>query len=191
MTCSGATRPAAPTNGTVEAADNMSRPYKWGRFVGAAHSPASPGVTICRGGSITSRPYKSLVQQISPTSPLLIEKKTLPSAPSLAPSRGAPAEPPSIPAPTGPAPAASAPVVPSSPSLPTWRCAGPLVRLCFHLPLYLAMVRHTGQQTAWAGRRRTGASEPPQVAVAAAATPDTASSHRSTCAPGLDETSKP
>ena len=104
-------------------------------------------------------------------------KKTLPSAPSLALSRGVPAEPPATPTTTGPAPAASAPVVPSSPSLPTWRRAGPLVRLCFHLPLSLAMARRTGRRTARAGRWRTGASEHPQVAVATAATPDAASSH--------------
>ena len=31
-------------------AGHMSRPYKWVGFVGAAHSPAAPGVAICRGG---------------------------------------------------------------------------------------------------------------------------------------------
>jgi hypothetical protein len=41
--CSGAQTPAAPTNGTVGAAGDTSRPYKWG--------------LICRGGSITSRPW--------------------------------------------------------------------------------------------------------------------------------------
>ena len=40
--CLGPTRPAAPTNGTVE----------------AAHSSTVTGVAIYRGGSITSRPYK-------------------------------------------------------------------------------------------------------------------------------------
>ena len=28
------------------------------RFIGPTQSPAAPGVAICRGGSITSRPYK-------------------------------------------------------------------------------------------------------------------------------------
>ena len=56
--CLGPTRPAAPTNGTLGAAGDTSRPLQIGRFVGAAHSPVAPGVAICRGGSITSRPYK-------------------------------------------------------------------------------------------------------------------------------------
>ena len=50
---------------------------------------------------------------------------------------------------------------------------------------------HEGRPPARAGRRRTGASEPPQVAIAMAVTPDAASSHQFACAPGLDETSKP
>jgi hypothetical protein len=33
-------------------------PLQLGRFVGTTHSPATPTVAICRGGSITSRPYK-------------------------------------------------------------------------------------------------------------------------------------
>ena len=47
---SGAMRPSAPTNGTTGAAGDTSRPYKWIRFVGAVHSPAAPGIAICRGG---------------------------------------------------------------------------------------------------------------------------------------------
>ena len=43
VACSGAQTPAAPTNGIAGAAGVTSRPYKWG--------------LICRGGSITSRPY--------------------------------------------------------------------------------------------------------------------------------------
>ena len=50
MACSGATRPAAPTKGTAGAAGDTSRPYKWVGFIGAAHSPAAPGVAICRNG---------------------------------------------------------------------------------------------------------------------------------------------
>ena len=50
MACSGPTRPATPTNGTVGLAGDTSRLYKWVGFVGAAHSPAAPGVAICRGG---------------------------------------------------------------------------------------------------------------------------------------------
>ena len=49
VTCSGATRPAAPTNGIARAAGDTSRPYKWIGFVEAAHSPAAPDVSICRG----------------------------------------------------------------------------------------------------------------------------------------------
>ena len=69
MACSGATRPVAPTNGTVGAAGDTSRPYKWG--------------LICRGGSITSRPYKCCTyKRLQPPSSssghsLLPEKKGL------------------------------------------------------------------------------------------------------------------
>ena len=38
----GPSSPAAPTDGTVGAAGNLSRPYSWGSFVGAAQSPAAP-----------------------------------------------------------------------------------------------------------------------------------------------------
>ena len=54
-----------------------------GRFVGTAHSPAAPGVAICRGGSITSHPYKCpLYKWLQPPSSssghsLLPEKKGL------------------------------------------------------------------------------------------------------------------
>ena len=44
MACSGAQTPVALTNGTAVVAGVSSHPYKWGM--------------ICRGGSITSRPYK-------------------------------------------------------------------------------------------------------------------------------------
>ena len=40
---------AAPTNGTVWAAGDMSRPYKWVGFVGAAHSSAAPGIATFVG----------------------------------------------------------------------------------------------------------------------------------------------
>ena len=50
VTCSRSTRPATPTNETARAAGDTSRPYKWVKFVGAAHSPATPSVSICRGG---------------------------------------------------------------------------------------------------------------------------------------------
>ena len=43
VACSGAQTPAAPTNETAGAAGDTSRPYKWG--------------LICRGGSITGRPW--------------------------------------------------------------------------------------------------------------------------------------
>ena len=53
-----------------------------GRFVGAAHSPAVPGVAICRGGSIPSRIYKCTYKRVQPPSfssghSLLPEKKGL------------------------------------------------------------------------------------------------------------------
>ena len=57
MACSGATRPAAPINRTAGAAGDTSRPYKSVGFVGVTQSPAAPGISICRGGSITNRPY--------------------------------------------------------------------------------------------------------------------------------------
>ena len=39
--------PAAPTDDTVGAPGNLSRPYSWGWSVGAAQSPAAPAVPIC------------------------------------------------------------------------------------------------------------------------------------------------
>ena len=53
-----------------------------GQFVEAAHSLATPGVAICRGGSITSRPYKCTYKRLQPPSSssghsLLPEKKGL------------------------------------------------------------------------------------------------------------------
>ena len=59
--CSGPTKPAVPTNGTVETAGDTSRPYKWVnlqgrpthqpppvlRFVGAAQSPSVPTNAAC------------------------------------------------------------------------------------------------------------------------------------------------
>ena len=54
-----------------------------GRFVGAAHSSAVPGVAIYRGGSINSRPYKCCTyKRLQPPSSysghsLLCEKKGL------------------------------------------------------------------------------------------------------------------
>ena len=53
-----------------------------GQFVGVAHSPAAPGVAICRGGSITSRPYKCTYKRLRSPSfssghSLLPEKKGL------------------------------------------------------------------------------------------------------------------
>ena len=50
VTCSGSTRLAVPTNKTAGTANDTSRPYKCIGFVGAAHSPAAPGVCICRDG---------------------------------------------------------------------------------------------------------------------------------------------
>ena len=50
VACSGAQRPAAPTNGRAGTVGHTSYPYKWVRFVGAAYSPAAPGIAICRGG---------------------------------------------------------------------------------------------------------------------------------------------
>jgi hypothetical protein len=52
---SGPTIPDAPTNQTVGAAGGTSCPYKWVDL----HSITShPYCMICRGGSVTSRPYK-------------------------------------------------------------------------------------------------------------------------------------
>jgi hypothetical protein len=45
----GPSIPAAPTDDTVGAAGNLSRPYSWGWSVGAAQSLAAPVVPICRG----------------------------------------------------------------------------------------------------------------------------------------------
>ena len=50
VACSENQKPTAPTNETAGAAGDTSRPYKWVGFVGAAHSPAASGVSICRGG---------------------------------------------------------------------------------------------------------------------------------------------
>ena len=94
---------SAPTVGVL-GTHETSRPYKWhsrggwwyepplqmGWFVGTAHSLAAPGVAICRGGSITSRPYKCCTyKRLQPSSfssghSLLPEKKMLgrPWAPS-------------------------------------------------------------------------------------------------------------
>ena len=58
VACSGAQRPATPTNRTAGAAGDTSHPYKWVWFIGAAHSPAAPGVSICRGSWWLNRPYK-------------------------------------------------------------------------------------------------------------------------------------
>ena len=49
VACSGAQRPAAPTNRTAGAAGDTSRPYKWVGFVEAA-GIAAPTVSICRSG---------------------------------------------------------------------------------------------------------------------------------------------
>ena len=117
-------------------------------------------------------------------SPSKIAKKTLPSSPlsvsseaALLLPRPAPAPPSSLPLPLSP-----------SPSLPTWWHAGSLLRLCFPLPLSPSLSRDAAAHrlangvggTAVHGRQRL-------LQVAAAA----ASSRRSACARGLDETTKP
>jgi len=54
----GSPETSRPYKWNSRAAGHTSRPYKWVRFVGVAHSPAAPGIAICRGGWWLSCPYK-------------------------------------------------------------------------------------------------------------------------------------